>query len=237
MVAGHLDAISVRNAFRSQQHRRQSSRCRPPCGLDERWLLGDISARAHDIWVSSPVHALPEVDRPCLVCREALRAYSSTIDEDLRLLGDKAELAPDSVEHKAVLVRLQRSPRCSRQTSGAAQMLAWAPVTHFGFLPGRQSTSECSPRTHSEPHLSPRTEGRSSLPQQPSPTVTLASPCRWAGAVGEKEALDSTLRFFEDRASRLDGLEYYQERRLKRLGLMDDNGGSTYNDFFKDGVA
>ena len=55
--------------------------------------------------------------------------------------------------------------------------------------------------------------------------------------LGEKEALDSTLRFFEDRALRLDALEYYQERRLKNLGLMDDNGGSTYNDFFKDGVA
>ena len=55
--------------------------------------------------------------------------------------------------------------------------------------------------------------------------------------LGEKEALDSTLRFFEDRASRLDGLEYYQERRLKGLGLMDDSGGTTYNDFFKDGVA
>jgi len=55
--------------------------------------------------------------------------------------------------------------------------------------------------------------------------------------LGEKEALDSTLRFFEDRASRLSDLEYYQERRLKGLGLMDDNGGSTYDDFFKDGVA
>ena len=37
--------------------------------------------------------------------REALRAYASTIDEDLRLLGDTAELPPGSVEHMAVLVR------------------------------------------------------------------------------------------------------------------------------------
>ncbi len=40
-----------------------------------------------------------------LARREALRAYSSTIDEDLRLLGDEAEVAADSVEHKAILVR------------------------------------------------------------------------------------------------------------------------------------
>ena len=40
-----------------------------------------------------------------LACREALRAYSSTIDEDLRLLGDEAEVAADSAEHKAIVVR------------------------------------------------------------------------------------------------------------------------------------
>ncbi len=28
-----------------------------------------------------------------------------------------------------------------------------------------------------------------------------------------------------------------QERRLKTLGLLDDDGGSTYDAFFKDGVA
>lgn len=55
--------------------------------------------------------------------------------------------------------------------------------------------------------------------------------------LGEKEALDTTLRFFEERASRLKELEYYQERRLRVLGLLDDNGNSTYNDFFRDGVA
>ena len=52
----------------------------------------------------------------CLPCREALRAYASTIDEDLRLLGDKAELAPDSVEHKAVLVRLKETSCTARET-------------------------------------------------------------------------------------------------------------------------
>lgn len=55
--------------------------------------------------------------------------------------------------------------------------------------------------------------------------------------MGEKEALDTTLRFFEERASRLERLEFYQERRLRGLGLLDDNGNSTYNDFFRDGVA
>lgn len=55
--------------------------------------------------------------------------------------------------------------------------------------------------------------------------------------LGEKEALDSTLRFFEDRNSQLSELEYYQERRLRGLGLLDDNGNTTYDDFFRDGVA
>jgi len=30
---------------------------------------------------------------------------------------------------------------------------------------------------------------------------------------------------------------YYQERRLKRLGLIDDEGRTTYDSFFKDGIA
>lgn len=46
-----------------------------------------------------------------------------------------------------------------------------------------------------------------------------------------------TLRFFEDRQSKLNELEYYQERRLKGLGLMDDDGDSTWDGFFKDSIA
>ena len=41
--------------------------------------------------------------------------------------------------------------------------------------------------------------------------------------LGEKEALDSLLRVVEQREALLPTLEYYQERRLKRLGLMDDS--------------
>lgn len=55
--------------------------------------------------------------------------------------------------------------------------------------------------------------------------------------LGEKEALDSLQGFFEGRAADLDSLEYYQERRLKRLGLMDEEGKTTYDSFFKDGIA
>lgn len=54
---------------------------------------------------------------------------------------------------------------------------------------------------------------------------------------GEKEVLDSLQRWFEARSSDLRGLEYYQERRLKRLGLMTEDGRSTYDNFFKDGIA
>ncbi len=55
--------------------------------------------------------------------------------------------------------------------------------------------------------------------------------------LGEKEALDATMAWFEARCSQLKALDYYQERRLKRLKLLDDEGRSTYNDFFKDGIA
>ncbi|KAI8474940.1 MAG: rubisco large subunit N-methyltransferase [Monoraphidium minutum] len=55
--------------------------------------------------------------------------------------------------------------------------------------------------------------------------------------LGEEEALDYFLGWLEARQQDLKGLEYYQERRLKRLGLMDEDGGTTYDSFFKDGIA
>lgn len=55
--------------------------------------------------------------------------------------------------------------------------------------------------------------------------------------LGEREALEDCARFFEARLAGLDKLEYYQERRLKRLGLMDEKGRSTFDSFFKDSVA
>jgi len=55
--------------------------------------------------------------------------------------------------------------------------------------------------------------------------------------LGEKESLDSCLRFFEERQALMSTLEFYQERRLKRLGLMDDKGNTTYDGFFDKGIA
>lgn len=49
--------------------------------------------------------------------------------------------------------------------------------------------------------------------------------------LGEKEALESTLQYFESREKALDKLEFYQERRLKGLGLLDEAGSTTYNEF------
>jgi hypothetical protein len=42
--------------------------------------------------------------------------------------------------------------------------------------------------------------------------------------LGEKESLDAALIWFEERAMGLKRLAYYQERRLRRLGLIDDGG-------------
>jgi [ribulose-bisphosphate carboxylase]-lysine N-methyltransferase len=49
--------------------------------------------------------------------------------------------------------------------------------------------------------------------------------------MGEKQALMETLSFFAGRAQRLDQMEYYQERRLRSLNLLDRDGNSTYDPF------
>mmetsp|Transcript_33591 Transcript_33591/g.73311 ORF Transcript_33591/g.73311 Transcript_33591/m.73311 type:complete len:494 (-) Transcript_33591:326-1807(-) len=55
--------------------------------------------------------------------------------------------------------------------------------------------------------------------------------------MGEKRALLSTMGYFEQRIQLIPSLEYYQERRLKSLGLLDDEGESTFEDFFDGGIA
>ncbi|KAG7667185.1 putative [Fructose-bisphosphate aldolase]-lysine N-methyltransferase, chloroplastic [Nannochloris sp. 'desiccata'] len=56
--------------------------------------------------------------------------------------------------------------------------------------------------------------------------------------LGEKEALEATLKLFESRMEKLKDLEYYGERRLKRLGLLDKEGKPTdWDSFFEDGIA
>lgn len=46
----------------------------------------------------------------------------------------------------------------------------------------------------------------------------------------EKKVLEGVTEWFSQRLKSLDGLEYYQERRLKGLGLMDDDGKTTFED-------
>eukprot|EP00890_Picochlorum_soloecismus_P006560 jgi/Picsp_1/729/NSC_04218-R1_rubisco large subunit n-methyltransferase len=56
--------------------------------------------------------------------------------------------------------------------------------------------------------------------------------------LGEKEVLEAALRYFEGRMSQLEDFEYYSERRLKRLGLLDKEGKPTdWDSFFEDGIA
>jgi len=47
----------------------------------------------------------------------------------------------------------------------------------------------------------------------------------------EKKALRNTLRYFETIRASVDRLEYYQERRLRQLNLLDEDGSSTYDPF------
>lgn len=45
--------------------------------------------------------------------------------------------------------------------------------------------------------------------------------------------LEATGEWFRRRGADLDNLEYYQERRLKRLGLLDDDGETTFEDMIQ----
>ena len=51
----------------------------------------------------------------------------------------------------------------------------------------------------------------------------------WLARLSEREVLESVAQFFEDRKGKLKELEFYQERRLRSLGLLDEQGASTYN--------
>jgi [ribulose-bisphosphate carboxylase]-lysine N-methyltransferase len=48
----------------------------------------------------------------------------------------------------------------------------------------------------------------------------------------EKRILSESLDFFENRIRDLDRIEFYAERRLKNLGLLDDSGDMTPWDEF-----
>lgn len=57
-------------------------------------------------------------------------------------------------------------------------------------------------------------------------------------SLGEREALERIARYFQGRLDQLSNLEYYAERRLKRLGLLDKEGKPTdWDGFFEDGIA
>jgi [ribulose-bisphosphate carboxylase]-lysine N-methyltransferase len=45
--------------------------------------------------------------------------------------------------------------------------------------------------------------------------------------LGEKRVLQELQTWFEGRMAGLDSLEYYAERRLRDLGLVDDTGSMT----------
>ena len=49
----------------------------------------------------------------------------------------------------------------------------------------------------------------------------------------EKRVLEGLAAWFRGRLARLPQLEYYHERRLKRLGLLDEEGQSTYEDMMQ----
>lgn len=138
--------------------------------------------------------------------RDALQAYPTSIDEDLALLRD---LSPGTRQHKAVQVWPNSLRLALLQVAVHKRS-----VCQHGMLHPPIVAVSCS--QENQRHC----------------------PLTWGGSfmqvrLGEKESLDSALSFFESRQQRLDDLEYYQERRLKRLGLLDDTGGSTYDDFFK----
>jgi [ribulose-bisphosphate carboxylase]/[fructose-bisphosphate aldolase]-lysine N-methyltransferase len=56
--------------------------------------------------------------------------------------------------------------------------------------------------------------------------------------LGERQALEGAAAYFGARLERLADMEYYAERRLKRLGLLDKEGRPTdWESFFDEGIA
>ena len=49
--------------------------------------------------------------------------------------------------------------------------------------------------------------------------------------LGEKRALQATMEAYQTMLAAAPGLEYYQERRLRSLKLLDEGGKSTYDPF------
>ncbi|GMH34132.1 hypothetical protein BSKO_01966 [Bryopsis sp. KO-2023] len=54
----------------------------------------------------------------------------------------------------------------------------------------------------------------------------------WQVCDGERAGLEYVLQWFEDRKSKVESLEFYAERRLRMLNLLDDEGNSTFEDMF-----
>jgi len=147
---------------------------------------------------------------------EALAAYASSIDQDLAALRGGG-LERGGREELAIAVRAAPRLVAAACRCPAGRAAADAPFT---------SPAPCAPPAHR----------RFLLPKTKTHPCICAARARQA-RLGEKEALDATLRFFEERRGTLPRLVYYQERRLKRLGLIDDEGRTTYDSFFKDGIA
>lgn len=151
----------------------------------------------------------------CSVFREALRAYPTSINEDLSLLREVVTGSREELAVQVSLCVLHRSCLLYQNTAAAA-------------------CANCSlTQVFSSTFANAVWQHRLDLRSQPRLMLTVIVQAR----LGEKETLDVTLRYFEDRKSKLDRLEYYQERRLKGLGLLDDDGNNTWDDFFKDSIA
>lgn len=52
----------------------------------------------------------------------------------------------------------------------------------------------------------------------------------------ERIILEESREYFENRNRSLEKLEYYAERRLKGLGLMDDDGETTWDGLMGGGI-
>jgi [ribulose-bisphosphate carboxylase]-lysine N-methyltransferase len=66
------------------------------------------------------------------------------------------------------------------------------------------------------------------------PAVAAADPRRRLAArvrMGEKQALTEVMSYYTTVEGELEKMEYYQERRLRSLNLLDRDGGSTYDPF------
>lgn len=188
-------------------------------------------------------------------CEQALASYPTSLADDIRAM----DICTDARQRLALHIRMVRHCQsalpvtfswhcclqtplkcCSARVVSPVRGGSWRAVVSFSqsaLRPARVASAALAERSlwwHCLGCAVMKLDTTCPDPSLSPPHARRICKCCMRGSVqGEKRALEATGDWFRRRASDLDSLEYYQERRLKRLGLLDDDGESTFEDMIQ----